>query len=107
MRALTSCENPVQQAYNGGDQINVRVLRDFHSTVTGNFAVIEAELRAHEVKYSAMVGKVNACYDFIDWVQKHAPETLTAYKAHNTVTAAFDKAEKPDEWMYPQAETSA
>lgn len=107
MRQLHLSENPVQAAYNGGDQVSIRALQSFHTAAAGNFSEIERTINTLESTTASLHHKIDACYQFISWVQEHAPETLTAYKAHNTVLDAFDKAEKPNEWMYPQAETSA
>ena len=106
MRTLTYPENPVQQAYNGGDQFNIRQLQQFCSTTSANFTTLEAEVSTMKMSMADMKHKINACYDFINWVQKHSPETTAAYKAHNQVLHAFDKAEQ-GEFMYPQAEASA
>lgn len=106
MRALTITGNPVQQAYDGGDQLNVRQLANTMNAYGSNFSTIEQAVRELEAENAKMRHKIDACYDFIDWVQKHSPETTAAYKAHNQVLHAFDKAEQ-GELMYPQAETSA
>lgn len=101
MRGLNYSENPVQQAYNGGDTVNVRQLQNFHTAATQNFSAVEQAVNTLETTVSALTHKLNASYEFIEWVQTHSPETLQAYKAHNVVTRAFDKAGK-EEFVYPQ-----
>jgi len=97
MRALTMTTSPVEQAYDGGDTLNVRRLQEFHSATSSNMVEIERGIRDVQMK-------VDQCYEFISWVQKFSPDTLTAYKAHNTVQRAFDKADGRGEMM---AESSA
>lgn len=99
MRVLTMTISPVEQAYDGGDTLNVRRLQEFHSATSSNMVEIERGIRDVQMK-------VDQCYEFISWVQKFSPDTLTAYKAHNTVQRVFDKAEQ-GEFVYAQAETSA
>lgn len=93
MRTLNYCENPVQQAYNGGDSINARQLHHAHSIHEGNIREIESTINRLENSMVDMRGRIHACYDFISWVQTHAPDTAAAYKAHNAVKDAFDKAD--------------
>ena len=103
MQTFKYTENPVQQAYNGGDQLNVRALQAFMSGAADNFHVAEQLLNKHAAAIANLRGKIDECYAFISWVQEHAPEVTAAYKAHNTVLHAFDKASGMEE----SAETSA
>lgn len=105
MRALSYTMNPVTQSYEG-DTFNTRAAHNAFVAMDSNFRTLESQQQAVEHKISDMQFRINACYEFIEWVQKHSPETLTAYKAHNTVLHAFDKAEQ-GEFGYAQAETSA
>lgn len=93
MRALNYSENPVQQAYNGGDQLNIRQMQNFHIAVSQNFNELERTINTLETNQAALTHKLNAAYEFINWVQQHSPETLREYKAHNIVTRVFDKAQ--------------
>ena len=106
MRMLNYCDNPVSQAYNGGDQLNVRQLANAHATHESNMRELEKTIHTFENSIIALNSRLSECYAFIDWVQKHSPETAQAYKAHNTVLHTFDKAEQ-GEFVYPQAEASA
>ena len=103
MRNLNYCDNPVQQAYNGGDVFNARQLQNAHSLHEGNMREIESTINRLENSMTDMRSRIHACYDFITWVQKHAPETAAAYKAHNVVLDAFNKADGNEGY----AETSA
>lgn len=96
MRNLTYCDNPVQQAYSGGDVLNTRQLQNAHSVHEGNVREIEATINRLESSMVDMRSRINACYDFLNWVQKHAPEVTSAYKAHNVVLDAFDKADSSE-----------
>jgi hypothetical protein len=105
MRSLTVTTNPVQQTYGGGDQLNVRDLKNMHDTTTQNFQAIEQAINRLEYTAGVLTSKLAACHEFIEWVQKYRPETTEAYKAHNTVLHAFDKAAGHD--GEAMAETSA
>lgn len=102
MRTLNYSENPIQQNYNG-DQINIRQLQTFCANTTVNFGELERVINTLESNQATLTHKLNAAYEFIEWVDKHSPETLQAYKAHNTVTHAFDKADGQMEMGYAEA----
>lgn len=99
MRALSYSENPIQQAYGGGDQINVRQLQNFCNTTANNFRELETSVVSLEQAYNILHHKLKAAYEFIEWIEQHSPETLQAYKAFNTVTHAFDRAQQHGEAM--------
>ena len=104
MRALRYIENPVTQAYNGGDQLNIRSASNAFAAINDNFQALEQAVDTLDNVFISLNSRLDECYAFIDWVQKHSPETAQAYKAHNTVLHTFDKAAQA-EFVYPQAET--
>lgn len=97
MRQLAYHPNPIEQSYNGGDSLNVRQVQSFCNSVNVNFNTIESTINQLEATQAELRSRVHALNEFVDWVGKHAPETLQAYKAYNTVTHAFDRAQRQDD----------
>lgn len=107
MEPLQYTQCPVDNAYDGAETLNVRQLKNLYNHWDQNFRKIERSMINLESAHHTLQHKLNASYDFIAWVQTHSPETMTAYKAHNDVMYTFDKAERSDEFVYPQTGGSA
>jgi predicted secreted protein len=89
-------KNPIETNYAGEQTLSIQAVRDFYNSTAQNFNTMESVIRRIEDAQQDLQNKLNASYDFIAWVQTHAPGTMTAYKAHKTVVAAFDKAESSE-----------
>lgn len=107
MRSLTTTPNPVQQSYGGGDQLNVRDLKNMHDSNVSNFQTVQDAIHLLEERHTRLEHKLRASYEFIDWMRDIHPELMQEYKAHNDVKHVFDKAAHNPGYAAPMAETSA
>lgn len=80
-------QNPVEQAYGGGDALNTRALRDFCNQVNGNFTSVNAELARIQYTNTKLV-------QFMNWLAVTNPQILDEFQ--NTATA-FDKLSPRDD----------
>lgn len=95
MAHINYAPNPVEQAYGGGDALNVRKLHEFCNTVSGNFTSVNAELAARQHTYAKLL-------QFMNWLAVTNPQILDEFQS---TANAFEKLSPRSEegGIYPQS----
>lgn len=93
--AYIACpNNPVEQAFGGGDSLNVRKLQEFCDAVNGNFTSVNAELSRMTLR-AAELSALNAqLIQFMNWLAVTNPQILDEFQ---TTALAFDKLSPRDD----------
>lgn len=88
---LSSPTNPVQQAYAGGDQINVRQLGEFCNSTTSNIQTLVNEInKDRTVRHM----QYEASLKFLNWLATTNPKVLDEFKA---VATTLEQLEPRDD----------
>lgn len=106
MNPLQYFDNPVQQAYGGGETLNSRQLQNALNTISTNFRELEVQLREQLQKLHKLSARVNDLEHYYRWTDANAPETRQAYEAHIGVVKKFDEAGSSDH-AYAASEVQA
>lgn len=91
---MTPMPQPVEQAYAGGDALNVRRLYEFCNATSVNFSRLEAELHTTNLR-AAELSALNAkLIQFMNWLAVTNPQILDEFQ---TTALAFDKLSPRDD----------
>jgi hypothetical protein len=88
VRLLGSTSNPVEQAYGGGDLLNIRSLREFCAINNTNFQLLQVEidsLRLHLASANAINKQLT---QLLNWIAVTNPQILDEFQ---TTAHAFHK----------------
>lgn len=103
MMAHTHLKNPVEQAYGGGDALNIRALAEFCSNTQTNFNISFAnyqELRALVLDLNTVNKRI---IQFMNWLAVTNPQILDEFQATSN---AFEKLSPRVDGGEAQAVTS-
>lgn len=97
MRSLVSSPCPVEMSNLGDKLLNVSRLQDFYHATTQSFQAIQSDMHELNQRNLLLVDKLQSALRILKWIEAHTPETLDAFKAHDTVTRTFDKADRSND----------
>lgn len=80
--------NPVQQAYSGGDSLDVRRLQEFCARTETNFVEICRELDMQRLRFRDIQSQNIKLVKLMNWIATTNPQILDEFQ---TTATAFDK----------------
>ena len=88
MASINFASNPVEQAYGGGDTLNVRKLQEFCNTTSSNFTALSHDVSAQRLRLSELYNINAKLIQFMNWLAVTNPQILDEFQ--NTAHA-FEK----------------
>jgi hypothetical protein len=79
---------PVEQAYGGGDALNIRKLQDFCLTTNANFMTTQAKLDQMTFRLQEVNAVNKQLTQLLNWIATTNPQILHEFQ---TTAHAFDK----------------
>ena len=101
---LPSLPNPVEQAYGGGDTLNIRRLQEFCSMANSNFNTISGEINNLERRFFEVNALNKQLTQLLNWIAVTNPQILDEFQ---TTAHAFDKLVPRDDGGGPYASPQA
>jgi hypothetical protein len=93
---------PVEQAYGGGDTLNIRKLQDFCLTTNANFMTTQTTLDKMTLRLREVNAVNKQLTQLLNWIAVTNPQILDEFQ---TTAHAFDKLvpREPSEFAVPQS----
>ena len=102
MHHLIPLPIPVEQAYGGGDTLNIRKLQEFCLTTNANFMTMQTTLDQMTLRLREVNAVNKQLTQLLNWIAVTNPQILDEFQ---TTAHAFDKLvpREPGEFAGPQS----
>lgn len=93
---ISHIRNPVEQAYGGGESVNINALRDAFLNIERNFSAVQAEYATSRL-HLEQVRTINArLMKFIMWLHETNPQILDEFQSTANALEALQPRSEQD-----------